>query len=209
MKKSSSGLYSPHPVQHFIHAPYRLRVPAWWRRADVFSRARPQCASRLPPMAICAPNIAFCDFCPNLSHWPQVAHHRADARDLDPTDVIEFKNARIRLAAVDTRMVREVLNDGSASLSASLRGPVYDSPAVHLLADTIDIVGAIHGLARFADAMPLRHRFVAKAKLLDRLVDTTTSTPFHTRIISNACASMVAFRARIFARARNGAPGGS
>ena len=59
-------------------------------------------------MTICAANLALCNLAPDHVHRPNVTHHRADSGRFDTPNVIEIQDGRIRLPAIDARMIAKV-----------------------------------------------------------------------------------------------------
>ena len=159
-------------------------------------------------MAVCAPHVAFCDLSPDVAQRAQISHHCTDCCPFDVADMVEIKHAVVGFAAVDARMLREVSQYLGTAFGSLSGDPVRDATMVRTSTDTRDMRRTIDPLARLANTMPSRLRLVAKAEFVNRFQFTTTSAPLHTRIVSNACASVVASCARI-SRARSGAPGGN
>jgi hypothetical protein len=71
-------------------------------------------------MTVRTANFAFVDFCLDTFPRPTVARVARYVREL-LADVIELKNHDVSLAAVNTRVLQEVVDDPLTHLSASLR----------------------------------------------------------------------------------------
>jgi hypothetical protein len=60
-------------------------------------------------MTIGTAHLALCNFRPDFVHRADVANHRADCGPFPIADVIEFEDSRIRLAAIDARMLPKIV----------------------------------------------------------------------------------------------------
>jgi len=143
-------------------------------------------------MTVGATDVAFGDFGPNLVDWPQVPNHRADCRTFDVADMIELEHGYISLAAVNAWMIREIAEHVSSPFGSHCGVPVDYSAMVRSRANALDICCTIYRLASLANTMPPPFGFVPKTIIADRFRFAAASTPLHTGIFANACASVLA-----------------
>jgi hypothetical protein len=94
---------------------------------------RPEIAEllcRLPPVAVRAAHLALCDLGEDDLHWPEFidGHHR-DGAELVAGDVVEVKDDRVRLAAVDAWMRTKIFEQPLATfLTLAFRARLNAQP---------------------------------------------------------------------------------